>query len=543
MNRHGLIVIAALLACAGIARVVLTYTAFRPTYDEPWHTAIGMEWLQWGTYTYEAKHPPLARAAVALGPYLAGVRSMVHRDIAREGVNVIYEDGNAIFESGGKLWRNLALARAGTLPFFVLAFIVTFLWARRWLAPASCVWAVALLAATPPVLAHAGLATVDMACAAATLAALYELLRWLESPDWRRAVWLGAAVALAFLTKLSSVAFLVACFAVALAVRARHIAWRAGLRHAAIAAAVAFFLMWACYGFTLVGIEAAWGTHPRIDALLADHPALAPAWRFFASLRLPLTEFLTGVRDVSRHNAAGHDSYLFGEYRSTGWWYFFPVVLAVKTPLGFLLLAMAAVAGWLRHTRRIPWQQLLTALFPITILAVAMTSRINLGVRHILPVYPLMALAAGHFTAAAIHRRGWRGLALAPVALIAWTVSDSVRAHPDYLAWFNQLAPHPERVLAESDLDWGQDLERLSRRVRERGIQNLSIAYFGSALMQTSGLPHYEILDPRQPARGWVAISVHHLYLTHAKDGSYGWLKHYTPVERVGKSIDLFYIE
>jgi hypothetical protein len=535
--------IAALLVCVGIARIALTYTIFGPTYDEPWHVAIGMEWLQWGTYTYETKHPPLARGAVALGPYLAGVRSQVHRDIAQEGVSVIYEDGNAIFESGGNLWRNLALARAGTLPFFVLASAVTFLWARRWFAPAASVWAVALLAAAPPILGHAGLATVDMACAAATLAALYQLLRWIESPDWRRAAWLGAAIALAFLTKLSSLAFLAACLAVALAACARRIPWRAALRHAAIAAAVAFLLMWACYGFTLIPFEAAWGPHPRIDALLADHPGLAPVWSSLASLPLPLTEFITGVRDVSRHNAIGHDSYLLGQYRSTGWWYFFPVVLAVKTPLGFLLLAAVALVSLLHRARRLPWQQVLTALFPLAILAVGMTARIDLGVRHILPIYPLLALVAAHGTAVTIHRRGFRGTALAPVALVAWTFFDSIRAHPDYLAWFNQLAPQPERVLAESDLDWGQDLERLSRRVRDRGIPRLSIAYFGSALMQSSGLPHYEILDPQRPVRGWVAISVHHLYLTHAKDGSYGWLKQYTPVERVGKSIDLFYIE
>lgn len=535
--------IAALLVSAGIVRIVLTYTTFRPTYDEPWHVAIGMEWLQWGAYTYETKHPPLARGAVALGPYLAGVRSAAHRDIAREGVNVIYEEGNALLESGGKLWRNLALARIGTLPFFVLAAAVTFVWARRWFAPRADVWAVALLAATPPILAHAGLATVDMACAASAMAALYQLLRWIEAPEWKRAAWLGAAVALAFLTKFSTVAFLGACFAVAMPVCVRRVGLRAGLRQAGIAAAVTLFLMWACYGFTLIPAEAAWGSHPRLDALLAGRPGLKAVWNAIASVPLPLTEFLTGVRDVVRHNAAGHDSYLFGEYRSTGWWYFFPVVLAVKTPLGLLALAAAGIVMVLRRVRAACFPQVLTALFPLAILLAAMTSRIDLGVRHILPVYPLLAVLAGHLVAAALESSAPRRIAVLPLALAGWSFLDSIRAHPDYVAWFNQFAPQPERILVESDLDWGQDLERLSRRVRERGIRQLSIAYFGSARMETSGLPHYEILDPRRPARGWAAISLHHLYLTYAKDGSYGWLKQYTPVERVGKSIDLFYIE
>jgi hypothetical protein len=114
---------------------------------------------------------------------------------------------------------------------------------------------------------------------------------------------------------------------------------------------------------------------------------------------------------------------------------------------------------------------------------------------------------------------------------------------PDFVAYFNQLAPVPERVLAESDLDWGQDLDRLARRLEEVGANEVHLKYFGSALLEKAGLPTYWDLDARAPVKGWVAISVHYLYLEHAHDGSFDWLKRYTPRERVGKSIDLFYIE
>src|SRR6185436_10800083 len=112
-------------------------STFRAVYDEPWHVAIGMERLQWGTDTYDAQHLPVPRVAVALGPYLAGVRSSDHHNIAAEGSYVLFEDGNAIIESGGRHWRNLALARLGTLPFLALACAVTFLWAQRWFTPAA----------------------------------------------------------------------------------------------------------------------------------------------------------------------------------------------------------------------------------------------------------------------------------------------------------------------------------------------------------------------------------------------------------------------
>jgi hypothetical protein len=136
-----------------------------------------------------------------------------------------------------------------------------------------------------------------------------------------------------------------------------------------------------------------------------------------------------------------------------------------------------------------------------------------------------------------------RAARVAAAILVAWVAADSVRAHPDYLAHFNEIAgSHPEKILSESDLDWGQDLHRLSLRLKGRGIQEFSIAYFGSALLHKADLPHYELLSPTQPSHGYIAVSLHFLNIDYKKNGSFAWLKSYTPVERIGKSIDLFYI-
>ena len=89
---------------------------------------------------------------------------------------------------------------------------------------------------------------------------------------------------------------------------------------------------------------------------------------------------------------------------------------------------------------------------------------------------------------------------------------------------------------------FGQDLHRLQQRLKARDIQEFSIAYFGTALLHKAGLPHYELLSPTEPSRGYVAVSLHHLTIDYKKNSSFAWLKSYTPVERIGKSIDLFYI-
>jgi hypothetical protein len=170
-----------------------------------------------------------------------------------------------------------------------------------------------------------------------------------------------------------------------------------------------------------------------------------------------------------------------------------------------------------------------------------MLSRIDLGVRHMLPVYPLLAILGGHAVATLLRHS--RYAALAAALLVGWVAGDSLRAHPDYLAHFNEFAgAHPEKILCESDLDWGQDLDRLRRRLDERGVHEVSVAYFGSALLEKAGLPPYHPASATQPAHGYVAVSLHLLNVDYRRDGSYGWLKAYTPIERIGKSIDLFYI-
>ena len=111
-----------LLVAIAVVRIVSTYHVFGQTTDEPDHVATGMEWLQYGTYTFEPLHPPLARVAVALGPYLSGLRLKDHRNF--------WIEGNELLLANGQYLHNLALARVGVLPFFLLATFLVWYWAR-----------------------------------------------------------------------------------------------------------------------------------------------------------------------------------------------------------------------------------------------------------------------------------------------------------------------------------------------------------------------------------------------------------------------------
>jgi len=535
-----------LFTLIAVIRLFPTYTIFNQTYDEPFHIAAGMEWWDKGAYTYHLLHPPLARVAVALGPYLSGLRW--------PGSPVTYEDwrgtGSVILTERGNYLRNLALARIGILPFLVLACVVVFLWAHRWFGKLAAVFALLLFTCLPPILGHAGLATTDMPVAATVAASLYLFVLCLEQPDWPRTGLLGIAFGAAVASKFSAIAFLPACLGVAAVYLAivkrqflfvRPLRWKRHLFQFALAMFVAVTCVWGAYRFSMRPISPLQGSHRSIDKRTNDTWLRHAAYRAVET-PIPLLDVYDGVRAVRILDENGHDSYLLGEYRRTGWWYFFPVVLAVKTPIGFLLLSAAGLAAVFLKTNVSSWQRHLTAIFPIVILLVCMTSNNNTSVRHILPIYPPLAVLGGYGAARLVERASaW--MPAVGLLLVAWVAVDSVVAHPDYMAYFNPIASaQPENVLCETDLDWGQDLFRLAARLRSLGATRVTMKYYGTTPLEVAGLPPHQELSPVVPATGYIAISIRDLELEHAKDGSYDWLARYQPLERVGRSIFLYSI-
>jgi hypothetical protein len=211
-----------------------------------------------------------------------------------------------------------------------------------------------------------------------------------------------------------------------------------------------------------------------------------------------------------------------------GWWFYFPVALWFKSTLA-LLAAFAFGAYVLVRQRTASLVPLVAAA---AILIVAMLSRISIGVRHVLPLYPLLAIVAA-YGVVSLKRP-------AAIAVIVAQLAAFVIAHPDHLAYFNVTAGRkPSRILLDSNLDWGQDLLRLEHVTARRDIETMHIALFTSADLAKHRLPRLLPLRPAQPVRGWVAISEMQLKMR----PGYSWLNAHTPVERVGQSILLYRLE
>jgi 4-amino-4-deoxy-L-arabinose transferase-like glycosyltransferase len=476
------------LACVSVicsitcVRIAATHSIFSPTYDEPLHVTSGYNFLVEHRYRDGTENPPLARAVFAFP-----LRS------ARPTAPAGNERATEIFESAGDYMAGVASARRGNLLFVVLAILGTAALAAEVISPAAAVVAAGAFALLPPVLAHGGLATTDIAGTAGFAFAVAAMFRWLQEPSWRWTALLGAAVALLLLTKFTTALFF-AVAAVILILMHR----RFPLRLAAAALVMSLAIVYTVY--------------------LYGHAA---------------PRFLIGIVNTARYSSQGHDAYLLGEVRHTGWWYYFPLVLAVKTPIPFLLLSL--IGMWLTFDARTHrWVTILT----VAMLGPVLMMKANLGVRHVLPIYVPLSLL---FAYAAVQLYTTR-LRWVVVALGVWLVAGSSLAHPDYIPWMNAFAgSSPQKVVLDSNFDWGQDVLRLRDACRKRHIQGLGVELFGMTDLERIGMPPTYSIDPYAAMSGWFAISESFIIPAQVRDPeAYAWLTTAHDFERIGKSIRLY---
>jgi 4-amino-4-deoxy-L-arabinose transferase-like glycosyltransferase len=386
-----------------------------------------------------------------------------------------------VFYSGGRYKTNLVLARAGNLVFFLLAAAAVWLWARRLLGEQGALVATLLFTLQPMIAGHAGLATHDLAATAGVAWSLLAFSRWLDEQTVKRAALFGAAFGLAVLCKFSCLGYVPAACLATYLVR-RDVRWRSLLPSFGIALAVTLAVVWSGYAF-----------HAE--------------------------PFLAGIRGLRAIDQGGHFGFLFGQVRMNGWWWYFPAAVALKSTIASLVLALFARRRGLEALAAV-----------IAILLVAMPSHLNLGVRYVLPLYAPLAVAG----ASVMFARKWL-----LAALLAWHTVASAIAIPDAFPYFNEAAGRrPWQYLLDSNIDWGQDVLRLRRVVRDKQIDHLGLAVLGWHDWDALGFPPHYALQRDVPSQGWVAVSEHLFGLARGAP----WLEG-RRYERVGKSIRLYYVK
>ncbi len=497
-----------------------------PTIDEG--PSIARGWAFWRSgEVLSANRPPL------MG-HLSGLLALLEPHLPHPSRLAVWSERNLadlsrefLWQQGAEAIRVVFLARMITVWLALLLGALVWRWGRDVHGLWGAALALTLLVLSPNVLAHAGLAAGDLGAAAFYVAALYTWERYLCHRT------LGWAIACGVLFGLAQAASFTALLLVPTLPLMMLAAWRqrwaVGTKPAnhvpmmlalLLVGLIGALVVWAAYGFSLSVLDAGgyWGD---------------------------LIRFLTP--------SEGPRLYLLGRYSPSGWWYYPFIALSVKEPLAILfLLAMAGAVAAARGIAAEEWG----IVFPAALFALGALLIPSTGVRYLLPLLPLLYL----FTARLVAERrrvGWAGR-IAVGLLTLWLLIANLRVFPDYLAFFNLVAGGPDggiRVLANSDLDWGQDLPALARYLRQRGAGTIYLAYYGQADPAAYGIDYVALptdpplpaeapraaFHPLYPAPGLYAISATHLVGAAERVGdTYAYFRNRPPLARIGHSIYVY---
>lgn len=512
----------ALLLIALFAQAVLSMHELSASTDELTHLPSGYSYLATGEVQLNPQHPPLMKLLCAaplllLDPKLDPAALDFSAGLPNEwdfGFRFLYgNDADRLL-----FW--------GRMPVVLTALglaAYTFVWARRLFGKAAGTAALVLCAFSPTVIAHARLVTFDVPLACFATMALYHLWRYERTGAGRQLAFAGLGLGLAMATKFSGLV-LVPVFGLLLLPR--------------------------LVGLSTLTCSSPDGAeitrwNPMTTGLAAIAIALLVVQMSYLFSSDPLV-YWKGALRVNVDHSAGYAYYLLGSFDPDGFWYYFPAAFLFKTPLPALISIALAVL----LVRRYPAPQHADEMFlvlPVVAFALATATLADeMGVRYLLPIYPLVFVFASRIAPAV---RDSRQTQIAALILGIWYIGGTVRIFPDHLAYFNELVGGPangHRVLDDSNIDWGTDIKRLAAWLEREEIDEVQLRYAAHPFSNASyyGIRSKPIEDRdwwTTPRPGVYVFGTHMLIRGQLHAAQFGaksnWLDRYEPIGRIGYSL------
>ena len=471
------------------------------TWDEQDHIFAG--YMSWKTSDFglNPEHPPLVKyvATIPILNMQLSVPKIQPRDFK---VDAFLNGKDFLYKNDGIkiLWRTRVMATI----FSLIGALVVFFCAAEMFGSTAGLFALALFVFEPNLIAHGAYVTTDMALSAFMLATIYTFYRFTQKPTIGRMLLVGLAFGLVISSKHSGVLLLPMLVALAITeiilrrgkssdANAPKLNVQRMITGFAVFSALALFILWAMYGFRFTSRPPGLELHPSFADYIQglnprNHWLIATVARFHL---LP-ESYLYGLADV-RMLSDYMPTYIFGKVYAHGVWYYFPVSFVVKSTLAFLLLliiTIVAIATRAFNKRR----EILYMVIPTVIyLGVAMSTGINIGARHVLPLWLLLSVLISG-AAVSLLSRDRRWMYALGVLLLAHAVT-TVQSYPqNYIPYSNALFGGPSntyKVLSDSNTDWAQQLHSTRRYLESRGIKDCWFAYFAAGGVDTSyyGIP------------------------------------------------------
>jgi len=549
------------------------------TMDELAHLPAGYSYLTQKDMRLNPEHPPLVKDLAALPLiFIPDIKFPSEVSFWQKDVNGQWDFGRYfLYSIGNPTEKMIFLARLPMILILILLGFYIFKWTRELFGNYSALLALFFFAFSPTLLAHGRLVTTDVAAAFGVVFATYYFIKAIKLPSVKNITFAGVAFGIAELLKFSLI--LLIPFFIFLG----FISFLVKLRKFSQIVKSVFFVF--LIGFILIGVVYYYHTlnYPPEKQLsdtkvyLKDTPEFIKnkiLWAAEKPILRAYAHYLTGVAMIFQRVAGGNTTYFLGEVSNLGWWYYFPVVYLIKEPLAFQLLSLAALFYilWLlfknqfwknTFSKSLNW---LKAHFPefamITFIGfywlVSIKGSLNIGVRHLLPVFPFTMILVAAITIKLLKEPYLKYRLIVLIALIMWQVFSVITVYPYFLAYFNELVGGPDngyKYVVDSNLDWGQDLKRLRKWVDEKFIDKIYIDYFGGGSPEyTLGkkfIPWRSTENPEKIPKGnYLAVSGTLLQGGRGKAipglepaGYYLWLDKYQPVAKIGYSIFVYYID
>jgi 4-amino-4-deoxy-L-arabinose transferase-like glycosyltransferase len=529
-----------------------------PTRNEVAHVPAGLVCWETGNYSLYKVNPPLWKMLATLPTYCLGPKLDGLRLPATPGDRPEWGDAHTFSaDNADRYFTLIWSARLAGIAWSLLGGWIIYCWAGQLYGDRGGLLAVALWCFGPNVLAHAPLVTPDMPAAVAGLTATYVFWGYLRHGTWGLTVAAGVLLGVAQLTKFTLL-ILYAVWPVLFVLHAldryndtfRHVRLRTRLVQAVSIAALS--LLTINVGYEFDGTFRPLAEFQFVSRTFTGEPEAEPkesdavAGNRFRETwfgRIPVlvpADYLIGI-DVQRRDFEGQlpASYLRGEWRDHGWWYYYLYALAVKVPLGTWALVLWGIALTPFRKYRAGFADELTLWLPAIAVLVLVSSQtgFNHHSRYVLPALPFVCVATGklgQFLAA----QNWKAGTVVTV-LVASIIVSSLRVYPHSLSYFNELAGGPDRGadhLVDSNIDWGQDLFFFQAWAeRHPEARPLGLAYYNFIDCRVIGASYDPVpLDPRP---GWFAVDIHSL-----KAGQHKYFERFTSVAKAGYSIFIYHV-
>jgi len=536
----GYVVVTLLVVHTGL----LAYSAYvhSPTLNEPGHLVAGLSHWKFGRFELYRVNPPLVRMVAALPVMAAGYREDWSSFYEKTGSRPVFSMGeDFVAANGERSFFLFMVARWACIPFSWLGAVVCYLWARDLYGRPAGVFACAIWCFSPNILAHASLITADVGGTALGVAACYTFWRWLKRPTWTQAALTGCVLGLAELAKTTLILFyplwplLWAAYRWPNRRNMRRHDWLREATMLLLRMAIGLYVLNLGYGFenSFKPIKTFQFTSSlftgktesrKIQELLPlpQEPESSDVLnnRFadtcLSNLPVPFPKnYLLGI-DIQQRDFEdyGRPSYLRGQWKDHGWWYYYLYASMIKVPLGTLLLGFLSLIASLTFRQKYPNSRkcdILVLLLPAVVIftVVSLKAGFSEHFRYVLPCFPFAFIWLGSITKRkralriatetfdSADERGTShpslgrhvvvvdkfALATTASLLLLWSVASSLWTYPHSLSYFNESIGGPlngSKHLLGSSVDWGQDL-RYFKWLRGRGIgfDTGHLAYFG----------------------------------------------------------------